>query len=62
MSFNYLQLFFYQILRTGASFFFNLDVTQRRSADAIEGLKDAMSAIRKLKTLSTKLIDQIRIV
>lgn len=61
MSFNSLQLTLYQVLRTGASFFFDLDVTQRRSADAIEGLKDAMSAIRKLKTFSTKVIDKIRI-
>ena len=34
----------YQALRTGASFFFDLDVTQRRSADATEVLILAKSA------------------
>lgn len=59
MSFYSLQLCLYQVQRTGASFFFDLNVTQRRSADAIEGLKDAMSAIRKLQTPFAKVIDKI---
>lgn len=59
MSFYSLQSFLYQVERTGASFFFDLDVTQRRSADAIEGLKGAMSAIRKLQTFFEKVKDKI---
>ena len=41
-------------MRTGASFILNLDVTQRRSADANEGVKRAMSADCKLQTLFLK--------
>lgn len=51
MSFCSLKFSSCQVVRTGASFFFNLDVTQRRSADANEGLKGAMSADCKLRTL-----------
>ena len=42
-----------QVLRTGASLFFNLDVTHWRSAEAKEGLHDAVPAQCKLETFST---------
>ena len=43
-----------QVLRTGASLFFNLDVTHWRSAEAKEGWYDAIPAQCKLETFPTK--------